>query len=74
MKNIEKVSPWNDDFHTYSVIWTPDHITVSVDGSVYGNIFAPNGGFSTHGNLPDMNYAGRWAEGSEFAPFDKEVD
>lgn len=50
-----------------------DSITVTVDGSEYGTIVPPEGGFASEAeNLKSM--AGeRWKEGSPMAPFDTDV-
>ncbi|XP_063234625.1 beta-1,3-glucan-binding protein 1-like [Bacillus rossius redtenbacheri] len=64
-------SGWCDDFHVYSLEWTPDHMLFSVDGQQVHRITPPEGGF---GALPDFSAASDkpWSRGSNMAPFDKE--
>ncbi|XP_045766768.1 beta-1,3-glucan-binding protein-like [Maniola jurtina] len=62
--------PWGDEFHVYTVRWTPDEITLSVDGEEWAR-FAPTGeglrdSFSTSCDVPRSVLA----TGSKLAPFD----
>ncbi|XP_030763973.1 beta-1,3-glucan-binding protein-like [Sitophilus oryzae] len=73
IKVTERVSPWGDDFHTYTVLWTPDQITLSVDDTTYGRIFPPESGFSSLSSNLRITNANRWKSGTKMAPFDKEM-
>lgn len=59
---------WSDDFHTYKLDWTVDHIIISVDGHVILNRPTPNEGYFQWGNLPGNNI---WSNGQKSAPFDQ---
>lgn len=51
----------------------PDKVSVSVDNVVYGTIFPPKGGFSSLASNLQLENSDKWKQGSNFAPFDKEV-
>jgi len=63
---------WSKDFHIYSLNWTPDFISLSVDGEQYCSI-DPNAGFHTlkilDSFLPNKEYL---QKGTKIAPFDEE--
>ncbi|XP_063910734.1 beta-1,3-glucan-binding protein-like [Zophobas morio] len=74
MKTIKKnTGTWGDDFHVFTVVWKPDQITVSVDDTVYGNIYAPPKGFVSESHNLELGNVERWSSGTPFAPFDKEM-
>jgi len=75
MKKSRSVKKWNDDFHVYSLTWSPEKISVSVDDRNYGNIFPPEGGFASIADTIKVtaSTAERWRGGSKIAPFDKEM-
>lgn len=56
LKSIQGSEHWGNQFHTYSLTWTDNSITLAVDGSPYAII---NGGFNRN-------------SASAMAPFDKE--
>jgi len=60
-------SRWSDDFHTYTLDWTADHIIVSVDGQPVLTRPTPNEGYFRWGNLPGNDIWG----GKRSAPFDQ---
>ncbi|KAF2887969.1 hypothetical protein ILUMI_18204 [Ignelater luminosus] len=60
---------FNENFHTYEVLWTPDNISFKVDGQTIGSVTPPQGGFWQLGNRGHGNI---WGSGSKLAPFDKE--
>ncbi|KAF7268732.1 hypothetical protein GWI33_018085 [Rhynchophorus ferrugineus] len=71
IKVSDRNSPWADQFHTYTVLWEPERITLSVDGMVYGIIYPPERGFSSLTSNLQINYASRWK--NTFAPLDEEM-
>lgn len=80
-----KRAPYNKDFHTYSMEWTPDWMRFYVDSRLQATInmkMTGKGGksFFDRGSYPDttMNSNGTevavhniWASGSNAAPFDQ---
>ncbi|XP_018335441.1 beta-1,3-glucan-binding protein [Agrilus planipennis] len=75
MRRLHKEPGWCNDFHVYEMKWTPDGISVSVDGENYGNIYPPQGGFAQEANTMGIatETGERWRSGSKMAPFDKEM-
>lgn len=71
-KSINDEGAWSDDFHVYSLYWTPHVISLSVDGVSYGTIEPPAGGFASKAMDLKTSAGQRWATGENFAPFDKE--
>jgi len=62
---------FDENFHDYKVVWTPDYIQFFVDGTVLGTVdfgsgFWDRGGFGASG-LPNP-----WAGATRAAPFDQE--
>ncbi|XP_018335440.1 beta-1,3-glucan-binding protein-like [Agrilus planipennis] len=74
-RRLRKEPGWRNEFHVYEMKWTPDGISVSVDGENYGNIYPPQGGFAQDANTIGIasETAERWRSGSKMAPFDKEM-
>ncbi|KAL1491801.1 hypothetical protein ABEB36_012344 [Hypothenemus hampei] len=73
MKTYEASEPWTNDFHNFTVLWKPESITLSVDNTVYGTIFPPEGGFSSWAARSRLSYSELWKKGTELAPFDTEM-
>ncbi|KAK5642300.1 hypothetical protein RI129_008467 [Pyrocoelia pectoralis] len=75
LKKIFSYNHWTDNFHVFRVEWRPDSITVKVDGTVFGTIYPPAGGFSTDQKIfqVDPAVAERWTKGTLLAPFDQEM-
>lgn len=71
MKNWEGRSGWCENFHVYSLTWTPDDMTFKVDGQTLGVLSPPPGGYR---NLPTFtgSHDIPWGQGTKLAPFDKE--
>lgn len=72
-ENVKKSGTWSADFHIFSLEWTPDSITTSVDGIEYC-LIEPGNGFGyaeTAGGekIPNAEYIRR---GGKMAPFDHE--
>ena len=59
--------------HIIFIVFILDQITVSVDDTVYGNIYAPPKGFVSESHNLELGNVERWSSGTPFAPFDKEV-
>ncbi|XP_066246310.1 beta-1,3-glucan-binding protein-like [Euwallacea similis] len=74
MKSIDKYQSWTDDYHNFSVLWKPDSISLSVDNTVFGSVFPPEGGFSSLATNLQLKNSERWKQGSKMAPFDKEMN
>jgi beta-glucanase (GH16 family) len=63
---------FNNDFHTFKLIWTPQKLQFFVDGDAVG-VFNANKGFYHRGNYTNSNYTNPWtASSSMMAPFDQE--
>lgn len=63
---------FDEDFHIYELLWTPDNITISVDREVLGSVVPSDGGFWEMGDFTNTTYDNPWAGGSKMAPFDQE--
>lgn len=75
LKTIEDYQgTWTDKYHNFSILWKPDRVSVSVDNVVYGTIFPPEGGFSSLASNLQLENSDKWKQGSNFAPFDKEMN
>ncbi|XP_037037539.1 beta-1,3-glucan-binding protein-like [Bradysia coprophila] len=64
----------NSDFHTFSLEWKLDEITLSIANQIYCRINPQQGfytNFLSHGNF-DNNFASLWQKEGKMAPFDKE--
>ena len=62
---------YNQDFHTYKMVWTQNKIEFSVDNSVIGTVKAENG-FWNRGNFGSSGLPNPWAGATNMAPFDQE--
>ncbi|KAJ2943586.1 hypothetical protein O0L34_g16695 [Tuta absoluta] len=64
-------SHWGDDFHIYTVNWTPDRVTLLVDGQEWARIEPTSGGLKSR-FPPSCKDIPRdlLAVGSKMAPFD----
>ncbi|XP_004535535.1 gram-negative bacteria-binding protein 1 isoform X1 [Ceratitis capitata] len=65
MVNTSRNAHFGETFHIYSLTWDDRHLTLAVDGQVYGTI---DGGFAE--NEMGNNYA--WSNGNYIAPLDQE--
>lgn len=68
------VPGFNEDFHTYSVEWTPEYFKFSVDDGEIGTLNIPEGGFWEQGEF-ETTFPGTvspWEGQSKNAPFDKD--
>ncbi|XP_024940163.1 uncharacterized protein LOC107267136 [Cephus cinctus] len=61
---IHRGTVWSDDFHTYSMKWTPDELTFKVDGKGKSSCRPPNKVLYGRETI--------WSKGGNIAPFDKE--
>lgn len=50
-----------------------EFISLSVDGTEFGRIEPPEGGFGTEAGNLQSQAGDRWSEGTKMAPFDREV-
>ncbi|KAK3921937.1 Beta-1,3-glucan-binding protein 1 [Frankliniella fusca] len=57
---------WTEQFHNYTLLWTPDTLAFSVDGIEIGVARPEDVGGLIHGESDS------WSRGSRIAPFDKE--
>ncbi|XP_069688093.1 beta-1,3-glucan-binding protein-like [Periplaneta americana] len=71
MKSWEGGFGWCNNFHIYTLTWTPDDMTFKVDGQTIGVLSPPPGGYR---NLPAFSGSSDipWGRGTKLAPFDKE--
>lgn len=58
-----------DEFHTYTLTWTDQRISLGVDGSNYAIINANFKDLSSAQNIPHQP---QWRKGNAVAPFDRE--
>ncbi|XP_046361216.2 beta-1,3-glucan-binding protein-like [Haliotis rufescens] len=58
---------WADNFHTYSIDWTSEHIRLSVDDHPVLAWSTPSQGYWSYSHLTGHNI---WASGGKDAPFD----
>ncbi|KAF2903372.1 hypothetical protein ILUMI_02808 [Ignelater luminosus] len=63
---------FNENFHVYELLWTPDSITFKVDDEVLGTVIPPQGGFWELGEFGNGDRESIWEHGSKIAPFDHE--
>ncbi|KAK9891864.1 hypothetical protein WA026_017352 [Henosepilachna vigintioctopunctata] len=74
MRSSRKGSSWSDTFHTFTVEWSSDKISLLVDDKKYGNIFPPEGGFASLESSLNLEGCDKWRNSpSKMAPFDKEM-
>ncbi|GLV44857.1 Gram-negative bacteria binding protein 3 [Carabus blaptoides fortunei] len=71
-KSVNDEGEWSDNFHVYSLHWTPHMISLSVDGTSYGTIEPPKDGFASQAMDLKTSAGQRWVSGDHIAPFDKE--
>lgn len=69
LKRKESRERWTDNFHIYTLIWSPDKIKVQVDGETYGTIY-PEDGFY-RGEIKTGMKPPTWLSGTAIAPFDQ---
>ncbi|CAL1535494.1 unnamed protein product [Lymnaea stagnalis] len=60
---------WHNDFHTWRLEWTHDHILTFIDNQQIMSVVPPAGGFWQRGGFGGNNL---WASGSKMAPFDQD--
>lgn len=70
LKNSLRRDHLGRSFHTYSLTWTEEAITLSVDGNDYATL---RGGFSRLYKTHNITHAASWERGGQMAPFDREV-
>ncbi|KAF2898774.1 hypothetical protein ILUMI_07407 [Ignelater luminosus] len=64
---------FNEKFHVYELLWTPDSITFKVDDEFLGSVTPPpQGGFWELGEFGKGGKESIWEHGSKIAPFDHE--
>jgi beta-glucanase (GH16 family) len=65
---------FGDSFHTYEMDWTPEGITLSIDGETTMSVSPGEGGFWEYGDFAARapGTDNPWRTGSSMAPFDKE--
>lgn len=69
VKNL--VPGFDEDFHVYKLVWTPEKIQFFVDEGVVGVVKAGNG-FWKRGNFSGSGLPNLWQTGTKMAPFDEE--
>jgi beta-glucanase (GH16 family) len=62
---------YNEGFHTYKMVWTPNYIQFIVDNVVLGTVDAGEG-FWKRGGFQNSGLANPWSRASKMAPFDQE--
>eukprot|EP00490_Sorites_sp_Unknown_P025166 CAMPEP_0114673126 /NCGR_PEP_ID=MMETSP0191-20121206/44141_1 /TAXON_ID=126664 /ORGANISM="Sorites sp." /LENGTH=151 /DNA_ID=CAMNT_0001937247 /DNA_START=730 /DNA_END=1185 /DNA_ORIENTATION=+ len=71
--SLDNNALFSDDFHIWTLEWTPDGFVGSCDGNIYFNV-STNDGYWNKGNF-DTRIPGSdnpWEYGSKDAPFDTE--
>ena len=66
-----KLPPYNEDFHIYKMIWTPNKIQFLIDNETVGTVHAGNG-FWNRGKFQSSGLPNPWSSGTIMAPFDQE--
>jgi len=61
---------WHNQYHTWKLVWTPDHLTTYIDDQQIMRI-DPGSNFWQFGQLGDSN-SNIWKSGNKMAPFDQE--
>jgi len=69
--NRNSAPGYNAGFHTYGILWTPDSIEFTLDGTSLGKVTPPTGGFWELGGFP-ADIQNPWRFGTKMAPFDDE--
>uniref|UniRef100_A0AAG5DBC2 GH16 domain-containing protein n=1 Tax=Anopheles atroparvus TaxID=41427 RepID=A0AAG5DBC2_ANOAO len=60
---------FGDQFHVYGLMWTPDQISLTIDGFQYGTLRT---NFRQHGHQRNLTQANLWNVNAPLAPFDRE--
>ncbi|XP_053672077.1 uncharacterized protein LOC128722392 [Anopheles nili] len=68
-KNALPGQEYNKQFSTFGFVWTPDNITVSINGEALATI---GGDFWKRGDFAKHNLENPWRYGTHMAPFDQE--
>ncbi|XP_045463336.1 beta-1,3-glucan-binding protein-like [Harmonia axyridis] len=63
---------FDQEWHIYQMVWTPDNITFKIDNQTIGTASPPEGGFWEMGDFSNTNMVNPWRGGSKMAPFDQE--
>ncbi|GLG92663.1 Beta-1,3-glucan-binding protein [Gryllus bimaculatus] len=63
---------YSEEMRVFSLVWTPESITMTIDGECEHIIRPPAGGFLKHDRLRDECYDSLLERGTHMAPFDKE--
>uniref|UniRef100_A0A9I3GIT3 GH16 domain-containing protein n=1 Tax=Anopheles farauti TaxID=69004 RepID=A0A9I3GIT3_9DIPT len=69
LRSNVKDDHFGDQFHVYGLTWTPEQISLTVDGFQYGTVRA---NFRQHGQLQNLTQANLWNAEAPLAPFDRE--
>lgn len=62
---------FDEDFHVYKVVWTPNSLQYFVDNEIITTVNAEDG-FWKRGNFESSGLPNPWTQGTIMAPFDKE--
>lgn len=68
-KNAMPGKEYSTEFSTFGFLWTPDNITVSINGEDLATI---EGGFWQRAGFDKLNMENPWRYGTKMAPFDQE--
>lgn len=72
-RNTAPGNGWNNDFHRYQMVWTPEGITFSVDDVETGSIPVGDGFWNRGGfGVAEPTRENPWRTGTIMAPFDEE--
>ncbi|KAH1027565.1 beta-1,3-glucan-binding protein [Dendroctonus ponderosae] len=63
---------YNNDFHTYKVVWNPEGFLFYIDDELLGTLNPPAGGFWELGEFQNSGETNPWSSGSKMAPFDEQ--
>lgn len=63
---------FNDDFHMYKVVWSPEGFLFYIDEELMGKLNPPVGGFWELGNFGNSTNTNPWRAGTRMAPFDQQ--
>ncbi|XP_041986270.1 uncharacterized protein LOC121738351 [Aricia agestis] len=70
LKVTQGFDHFSKTFHNYTLVWTPDKISMYVDGENYGEV-QPDGSFYEDASKFNVTLPTKWREGTKMAPFDE---
>ncbi|CAG9790196.1 unnamed protein product [Diatraea saccharalis] len=69
-KKVHEYGLWGDDFHNYTLTWTPYHISLAIDGEEWAQIKAGNGLHTRFSKTCTSLLRMKLQKGTPMAPYD----